>query len=161
MSAQVTRVPASPSRRTEHGAAHQPLLLLLGGASVLASAWVHYYLYFKGGYRNIAPDSFAGLTISRSFAINAIAGFIIAWALVVAVRLPKLAAPAAVAGVGFAAATLGAYLLSRTVGLLGFEDNQANWEAVVAIVVEVIAVASLGSLLALQWRARMAVRGAA
>jgi hypothetical protein len=39
---------------------------------------------------------------------------------------------AAVAGLGFAAATLGAYLITRTVGLLGFDDNQLNWEAVVA-----------------------------
>ena len=39
----------------------RPLLLLLGGASVLVSGYVHYYLYFKGGYRDIAPDSFAGL----------------------------------------------------------------------------------------------------
>lgn len=139
----------------------QPLLLLIGGASALVSAYVHYYLYFEGGYRDIAPDSFAGLNISRSFAINAIAGFIIAWALVVSVRLSKLAVPAALAGMGFAAATLGAYLVSRTVGLLGFEDNQLNWEGVVAFIAEVTALASLGSWLALQWRARMAFREAA
>jgi hypothetical protein len=159
MSAQATHVDARQSHRTGPRTAPLPLLLIVGGASVLASAWVHYYLYFKGGYRNIAPESFAGLTISRSFAINAVAGFIIAWALVVAVRLPKLAAPAVVAGFGFAAATLGAYLLSRTVGLLGFEDNQVNWEAVVAFIAEVVALASLGSWIALQWRARMALSG--
>jgi hypothetical protein len=125
----------------------RPLLLLLGAASVLVSGYVHYYLYFKGGYRDIAPDSFAGLTISRSFAINAIAGFVIAWALVVSLRFPKLAVPAAVAGVGFAVATLGAYLLTRTVGLLGFEDDQLTIEAVVAFVAELVALGALGSWL--------------
>ena len=125
----------------------RPLLLLGGGVSVLVSGYVHYYLYFKGGYRNIAPDNFAGLTISRAFAINAVAGFVIAWALVVSVRFPKLAVPAALAGVGFAAATLGAYLLTRTVGLLGFEDNQLSAEAVVAFVAELVALGALVSWL--------------
>ena len=125
----------------------RPLLLLLGAASVLVSGYVHYYLYFKGGYRDIAPDSFAGLTISRSFAINAIAGFVIAWALVVSLRFPKLAVPAALVGVGFAVATLAAYLLTRTVGLLGFEDDQLTIEAVVAFVAELVALGALGSWL--------------
>ena len=123
----------------------RPLLLLVGGVAVLVSGYVHYYLYFKGGYRNIAPDSFAGLTISRSFAINAVAGFVIAWALVVSLRFPRLAVPAAVAGVGFAAVTLGAYLLTRTVGLLGFEDDQLTAEAVVAFVAELVALGALGT----------------
>jgi hypothetical protein len=125
----------------------RPLLLLLGGVAVLVSGYVHYYLYFKGGYRNIAPDSFAGLTISRSFAINAVAGFVIAWALVVSLRFPRLAVLAALAGVCFAAATLGAYLLTRTVGLLGFEDDQLTAEAVVAFVAELVALGALGSWL--------------
>ena len=125
----------------------RPLLLLVGGVAVLVSGYVHYYLYFKGGYRNIAPDSFAGLTISRSFAINAVAGFVIGWALVVSLRFPRLAVPAALAGVGFAAATLGAYLLTRTVGLLGFEDDQLTAEAVVAFVAELVALGALGSWL--------------
>ena len=120
----------------------------------VVSGYVHYYLYFKGGYRDIAPDSVAGLTISRVFAINAIAGPVIAWALVVSMRVPKLTLPAAVAGLGFAAATLGAYLMTRTVGLLGFDDNQLNWEAVVAFVSEVVALASLGLWLAMQWTHR-------
>jgi hypothetical protein len=74
---------------------------------------------------------------------------------VVSLRVPKLAVPAAVAGLGFGAATLGAYLLTRTVGLLGFEDNQLIWEAVVAFVAEVAAIASLGSRLVIQWTHRL------
>ena len=62
-------------------------------------------------------------------------------------RFPKLAVPAALAGVGFAAATLGAYLLTRTVGLLGFEDNQLSAEAVVAFVAELVALGALVSWL--------------
>jgi hypothetical protein len=130
--------------------------LVVGAVAVLVSGFVHYYLYFKGGYRDIAPDSFAGLTISRAFAINAIAGPVIAWALVISLRVPKLAVPAALAGLGFGAATLGAYLLSRSVGLLGFEDNQLTWEAVVAFIAEVAAIASLGSWLVIQWTHRLA-----
>ena len=133
-----------------------PLLLLIGAVAVLVSGYVHYYLYFKGGYRHIAPDSFAGITISRAFAVNAIAGLVIAWALVVSLRLPKLAVPAALVGMGFAAATLAAYLLTRTVGLLGFDDNQLNWEGVVAFAAEVVALASLGSWLVMQWTHRRA-----
>ena len=140
-----------------------PLLLLVGAVAVLVSGYVHYYLYFKGGYRHIAPDSFGGLTISRAFAVNAIAGLVIAWALVVSLGLPKLAVPAALAGLGFATATLAAYLLTRTVGLLGFDDNQLNWEGVVAFAAEVVALASLGSWLVMQWthrRASLSNRGA-
>ena len=139
----------------------RPLLLLLGGASVLVSGYVHYYLYFKGGYRDIAPDSFAGFTISRSFAINAIAGFVIAWALVVSLRFPKLAVPAALAGTGFAVATLGAYLLTRTVGILGFGDAQLTTEAVVAFVAELVALGALGSWLVGQLLLARPVRRAA
>ena len=133
-----------------------PLLLIVGAVSVLVSGYVHYYLYFKGGYRDIAPDSVAGLTISRAFAVNAIAGPVIAWAIVISLRVPKLSVPSALAGLGFAAATLAAYLLTRTVGLLGFDDNQLTWEAVVAFAAEVVALASLGSWLVMQWTHRRA-----
>lgn len=130
-----------------HGPA-RPFLLLVGAVAVLVIGYAHYYLYFKGGYRGIAPESFAGLTISRAFAVNAVAGLIIAWALVVSLRVPRLATPAALAGVGFAVATLGAYVLTRTVGLLGFQDDQRVTEAVVAVVAELVALGTLGSWLA-------------
>jgi hypothetical protein len=47
-----------------------------------------------------------------------------------------------------AVATLGAYVLTRTVGLLGFQDDQHVTEAVVAVVAELVALGSLGSWLA-------------
>ena len=64
--------------------------VLVGAAAILVSGWVHFRLYFRGGYRGIAPESFAGLTISRSFALQAIRAVVIAELLVHAVRLPFL-----------------------------------------------------------------------
>ena len=54
---------------------------LVGATALLVSGWVHFYLYFRGGYRGIAIDSVLGVNISRSFAINAIAAVVIAEAL--------------------------------------------------------------------------------
>ena len=152
----VTQDPSDVRGRAEGSAGRhataRPLLLLVGAVAVLVIGYVHYYLYFKGGYRGIAPERFAGLTISRAFAVNAVAGLIIAWALVVSLRVPRLAPPAALAGAGFAVATLGAYVLTRTVGLLGFQDDQHVTEAVVAVVAELVALGSLGSWLAFSLR---------
>lgn len=119
--------------------------------AVLVSGWVHFSLYFRGGYRGIAPDEVLGLTISRSFAINAIAALVIAELLVLSLRWPRLLLPAVLATVGFAAATLVAYVLVRTVGLLGFTDDQTSTEAVLAVVAELVA---LGTGMALLWQHR-------
>jgi len=107
--------------------------------AVLVSGWVHFSLYFRGGYRGIAPEEVAGLTISRAFAINAIAALVIAEVLVLSLRFPSLRVPAALATVGFAVAALVAYVLVRTVGLLGFTDDRTSIEAVIAVVAEVVA----------------------
>ena len=125
--------------------ARRPSLLLIGAAGVLVSGFVHFRLYFDGGYRGIAPESFAGITISRAFAVNALAGFLIAWALVVSVRVPRLAPLAALAGAAFAAGTLGAYALSRTVGILGFEESATTTDAVLGAIAEVVALVALGA----------------
>ena len=66
------------------------LLVLVGAAAVLVSGWVHFYLYFRGGYRGIAPESFAGLTISRSFVLNAVGALLIAEALVLSLVYRRL-----------------------------------------------------------------------
>jgi hypothetical protein len=118
-------------------------LLVLGALAVLVSGWVHFYLYFRGGYRGIAPESTFGLTISRSFAFNAIVAVVIAEALVLATRFEILVIPSAASGVLFGLGTLVAYFLSRTTGLLGFEESSTTTEAVVAMVAEVVAVLSL------------------
>jgi hypothetical protein len=119
------------------------VLLVVGAAAVLVSGWVHFYLYFRGGYRGIAPESVAGLTISRSFAVNAVAAVVIAECLVLATRVRSLVVPAAAGGALFGVATLGAYVLSRTSGILGFEETTTTTEGVVAIVAELLAVLTL------------------
>jgi hypothetical protein len=116
---------------------------LAGSVALLASGWVHFYLYFRGGYRGIAPDNVLGLTISRSFAVNAIAAFVIAEALVLGLRYRGLLLPAAAVGAGFGVATLVAYFLSRTRGLLGFKETATTTEAVVAMAAEAVVLLTL------------------
>ena len=70
---------------------------VVGATALLVSGWVHFYLYFRGGYRGIAIDSVLGLTISRSFAINAIAAVVIAEAVILGLRYRALLLPAAAA----------------------------------------------------------------
>ena len=123
------------------------ILLLLGAAGVLVSGYVHFHLYFWGGYRGITIDRVAGLDISRAFAINALAGVAIAECLVLSLRYERLATPAAVAGVLFSLGALVAYALSRTSGLLGYDEHGWTTEAVVSKAAEVVALASLGAYL--------------
>ena len=122
-------------------------LLLIGAAGVLMSGYIHFYLYYWGGYRGISIDRVGGLDISRSFALNAIAGLVIAELLVISWRVHRLERLAAVLGVSFAAGAIGAYVLARTSGLLGFSENGWSAEAVIAEVAQVVAVLSLGGYL--------------
>ena len=66
---------------------------VIGATALLVSGWVHFYLYFHGGYRGIAIDSVLGLNISRSFALNAIAAVVIAEAVILGLRYRALLAP--------------------------------------------------------------------
>jgi hypothetical protein len=125
-----------------------------GALALLVSGWVHFYLYFRGGYRGIAPDSVLGLTIRRSFALNAIVAVVIAEALVLGLRYRALLLPAAAVGAGFAVATLVAYFLSRTRGLLDFEETATTTEAVVAMVAEAIALVTLAPVAFSELQAR-------
>ncbi len=125
-----------------------------GAVALLVSGWVHFYLYFRGGYRGIAPDSVLGLTISRSLALNAIAALVIAEGLVLGLRYGALLLPAAAVGAGFAVATLVAYFLSRTRGLLGFKETSTTTEAVIAMVAEVVALVTLVPVAVTELRAR-------
>jgi hypothetical protein len=126
----------------------------IGAVALLVSGWVHFYLYFRGGYRGIAPDEVAGLTISRSFALNAIAAVVIAEALILGLRYRALLLPAAAVGAGFAVATLVAYFLSRTRGVLGFKESATTTEAVVAMVAEAAALVTLVPVVLMELRAR-------
>jgi len=115
-------------------------LVVVTAAAVFVSGFIHFYLYFRGGYRGIAPEEVVGITVSRAFALNAIAALVVAEALVLSLRFERLLVPACLAAVGFAAGTLVAYGLTRTTGFLGFSDDQTSTEAVVAVVAEVVAV---------------------
>ena len=97
------------------------------------------------GTANISVDRIAGLDISRSFALNAIAGLVIAELLVLSLRFDRLATPAAVLGVVFALGALGVYARLATSGLLGFSESGWSAEAVISKTAELIAVISLGA----------------
>jgi hypothetical protein len=120
-------------------------MLVIGAAAVLVSAYIHYYLYFHGGYRGISVDRVLGVDISRAFALQATSGFFISWVLVLSLRWERWATPAAIVGALFAAGSLVAYALTRTSGLLGFSDDQTSTEAVIAVASEIVAVGSLGA----------------
>jgi hypothetical protein len=123
-------------------------MLLAGAAGVLVSAYMHFYLYFWGGYRGISPERVAGIDISRSFALNALVGLAIAELVVLALRFDRLARPAAVLGVVFALGAILAYALARTSGLLGFSETGWTPEALISKTAEIVAVLSLGGSLA-------------
>jgi hypothetical protein len=129
---------------------------VVGAVAVLVSAYMHYYLYFFGGYRGISPERVLGLDISRSFALNAIVGVLIAEALVLSLRWERLALPAAIVGVLFAAGSIGAYVMARGDGFLGFTEDETTVEAVIAKTAEILAVASLGASLVVAWADRRA-----
>jgi hypothetical protein len=127
---------------------------VVGATALLVSGWVHFYLYFRGGYRGIAIDSVLGLNISRSFALNAIAAVVIAEAVILGLRYRALLLPAAAVGVGFAVATLVAYFLSRTRGLLGFKETATTTEAVIGMVSEAVVLLTLVPVTVMELRAR-------
>ena len=123
-------------------------VVVVGATAVLVSVYMHFYLYFWGGYRGISPERVAGLDISRSFALNVIVGLVIAELLVLSLRFDRLALPSAALGIVFALGALGAYTLSRTSGLLGYTEHGWTTEAVISKAAEVIAG------LRARWRAR-------
>ena len=134
------------------------VLVGIGAAAVLVSAYMHFYLYFWGGYRGISPERIAGIDISRSFALNAVVGLVIAELLVLCLRFDRLVLPSAALGIVFALGALGGYALSRTSGLLGFTEHGWSTEAVISKTAEVIAVVALGGVLAMAARSRQPVR---
>jgi len=72
--------------------------------------------------------------------------------LVLALKFDALLLPAAVSGAGFGAATIVAYVLSRTNGLLGFKETATTTEAVIALVAEGVAILALTPVAFGAWR---------
>ena len=130
------------------------LLLLSTAAGTVISAYMHFYLYFEGGYRGIAPETVAGLTISRSFVLTAIGGAILGELLVAGLLWPRVVLPAAAGAVLFSVGAIGAYVLARTSGLLGFTESTTITEAAIALVAEVLTVLTGSAVVLLAWRDR-------
>jgi hypothetical protein len=100
---------------------------VVAAAAVFVSAVVHAILWFDG-YRDVA-------VIGAAFVLNAVGGLVIA---ILLLRwrswVPLLLA------VGFGVATLGAFGLSVTVGLFGFQETLGGVSQWIAAVSEVVAV---------------------
>lgn len=111
------------------------VMRIVAAVAVLVSAAVHLKLWLDG-YRDIK-------VIGPSFMLNAVAGLVIA-VLTVTWRhwLPLLAT------VGFGAATLGAFVISATVGLFGVHERWTGGAVLTAATAEVVAIAVGLALLA-------------
>ena len=112
----------------------RPGLRLAGAGLLIAAGAVHLDLYLTG-YRSIP-------VIGWLFLLQVIAAFVLA-----AVVLASGSRLAAAAGAGFAAATLGGYLLSVWIGLFGFREVRTTAGIVVGLI-EVAAFAVLAILAA-------------
>lgn len=111
----------------------------MAAAGVLLSGLVHLWLWFDG-FRDID-------WIGPLFMLNAVAGVLIA-VLVVWWRSWFSAFLAA----GFGAATLGAFLLSTTVGLFGVQEILLGRWQIVAGVAEIVAIVAGGLVLVRELR---------
>jgi hypothetical protein len=119
------------------------LLRWMTAAAVVVSGAVHLVLWWEG-YRDIA-------VIGPLFLLNAVAALVIGVA-VIAWRhwLPLVAA------VGFGASTLGAFVLSTTVGLFGVHEVWSGTEVLLAAASEAVAVlAGVAALLREGWLRRV------
>jgi hypothetical protein len=117
------------SIRTPRGAV--ALLLRLGSAAILVLiGYIHLHLW-QEGYRQIPADG-------PMFLIDAVAAFVLAAALLAWAR-PVVG----LLGASFAAATLGALLISLSVGLFGFRESIEASFVVESIVIEAIVTIAL------------------
>ncbi len=120
--------PPPPGRSSHRAAA---LLLRLGCVALLAwTGYIHLHLW-QEGYRQIPTDG-------PLFLLDAVAGFILASVL--------LAWPRPLAGllaVAYTASTLGALLISLTVGLFGFRESISASYVVQSLAIETITVLAL------------------
>jgi len=118
---------------------------ILAAIAVLVSAAVHLRLWLDG-FRSIHM-------VGPAFMLNAIAGLVIAVLLVVWRRhwLPPLLAA------GFGAATLGAFLISATVGLYGVHETWTGFYVLAAAVAEIVAIVVGLAILVRDYRLRSGV----
>jgi hypothetical protein len=126
-------------------------LRYLGAFLVAVSGGIHLRLYLDG-YRSLHFDRVLGLDLSRSFLANALIAATLSVFVVAYVATDRLAIVGDLAGIAYGAAALAAYAATRTVGLLGFEDNRWTTEAIIAKVAEALTVIVFATALALSRR---------
>lgn len=133
--------PEATGRARHASSAGDLVVRIVTAAAVLLSAGIHLVLYF---------DGFAGISvIGPLFLLNAVGGIVIAGAVLVwRHRLPALGA------IGFGALTLAAYLVSRTVGLLGVHELMWDVSGVLAMIGDIIALVGGLVLLIRSWARR-------
>jgi hypothetical protein len=110
------------------------LVRVVAAVAVLVSAWVHLKLWLDG-FRDLS-------VVGPAFLLNAVAGVVIA-VLLLAWRRHWL--PAFLAA-GFGVATLGAFVISTTVGLFGVHEQWVGFYVFAAAVAELVAIVA-GALL--------------
>lgn len=118
-------------------------LVVVAAALVAVSGGVHLRLY-REQYRDVHVDRVLGIDLASSFVLSVVAATVIAILLLASVALDRGHRPAAVVGLLYAVGALVAYALSRTVGLLGFEESRWIPEAVVLKPIELVAALLLG-----------------
>jgi hypothetical protein len=128
---------ASPRRPPAAGRAGRPaagLLLRLGCVALLAwIGYIHLHLW-QEGYRHIPTNG-------PLFLLDAVAGFVLA-ALLLAWPRPL----AGLAAAGYTASTLGALLISLSVGLFGFRESISASYVTQSLTIETITMLALISL---------------
>jgi hypothetical protein len=119
--------PGPPARRAA------ALLLRLGCVALLAwIGYIHLHLWLEG-YRQIPTDG-------PLFLLDAVAGLALA-----AILLVWSAPLAGLAAAGYTASTLGALLISLTVGLFGFRESISASYVTQSLAIETITVLALVS----------------
>src|SRR5262249_30386450 len=125
--------PRSPAPLGSPGRQAAALLLRLGCVALLGwIGYIHLHLWLEG-YRQIPVNG-------PLFLLDAVAGFALAAGLLV-----RPAPLTGLLGAGYTAATLGALLISLSVGLFGFRESISASYVVLSLVVEPITVLALVS----------------
>ena len=115
------------------------LTRLLAAIFLIIGGIVHYNLW-RSGYRSIPK-------IGPLFMANFLGSIGIAGAVMISRR-----ASIALAGIAFAAGSLAAVLLSRSVGVFGFTEMIWTKEAIITVISELGAIATLAVAVALRLR---------
>ena len=107
---------------------------VMAAVAVLVSAVVHLYLWFDG-YRDVE-------VIGPAFLLNAVGGAVIGVLLLTWSHwVPALLT------LGFGVSTLGAFVVSTTVGLFGVQEQWVGWAVWTAAISEAAAILLGGALL--------------